>query len=519
MPILKTYDQQVRAEGPTEFRQVTANDYGAANAQAMSQLAGNVGQTVDVVTKQMEQQEISDLNARTAKAQADLSGELQQIISTTTPGDKKPFEAYDKKVQDTFAELGSKVESTGAKNFLAEHSSIIQGQLKKTSFSGQAELSGIKAVQDFNTTINSLSSASMSDPSSLSTNRALAAKGIDALVASGQLPASKGFELKAEAERTVTKSAIAGWIDLDPEYAKEKIKSGEFSQVLGADAERQMLAQADQGIRAKEVEIERQRKEQERVKGEQQKVTQNKFLQKLTDGALSTKDIMGSNLEPFGSGSKETFIQLAKTRNSPEEKLKDNATTVRDLFERIHLPEDDPRKIRDENELLPMFGKGLSMNTLNQLRDEMQGKGTIQGETESKMKAAFFKTASAQLIKTNSFGMSDPKGEENYAAFQAWALNSFNEGKKNGKSAKDMLDPTSKDYLGTNLVNYKKDNKQIMKERMNEMKWRAPLNKSTLGSSDKLLESTTGQAPAAPVMKRNPGESAVDYMKRKKGGA
>lgn len=138
------------------------------------------------------------------------------------------------------------------------------------------------------------------------------------------------------------------------------------------------------------------------------------------------------------------------------------------------------------------------------------------------MKGQLFKVAESALVKANSFGLKDPAGEENLLRFQADFEEAYKEGIKQGLSKRDLLTPGSKNYLGNMITNYKKDSKQIMQEQAKAMRWRAPIKKeAVLGSSGKLEPSTTGQteAPSTAKPKRNPGESAVDYMKRIKGGA
>jgi len=522
MPVIKTYEPQIRtAGGPQEFQKVSADDFGAASGRALANVGQAVGNLGEVIAKREEQQEVSDINAKMAKANADLSGKLQTIISTTQPGDNKPFEEYEKEVEDTLNKLGEGVSSFGAKSFYAENAARIKGQMFQSSTKGRAELAGIKAVQDFTTAQNNFSLAAMNDPSSLALQKELNNKGVDALVASGQLPAHKGFELKAESEKKISQAAMRGWIDLDPDYAEQKLKSGEFSSVFGPDLMKQMEGEIKQAKNAALVEQERVRREQERVLKEQQTQTQNKFLSDMTQGKLTTKQILNSNLEAFGSGSKEQFINMIKARNEGRE-LKDNSSVAIDVYRRIHLPDGDPNKIIDENDLNQYMGNGLSLSTIQKYREEIQGKGTAEGKAIHDMKGQLFKVAEGSLVKANSFGLKDPAGEENLLRFQADFEEAYKEGIKQGLSKREMLTPGSKNYLGNMITNYKKDSKQIMQEQAKAMRWRAPIKKeAVLGSSGKLEPSTTGQsdAPSTAKPKRNPGESAVDYMKRIKGGA
>lgn len=67
---------------------------------------------------------------------------------------------------------------------------------------------------------------------------------------------------------------------------------------------------AQQAIAGQWAEAERARKQAERQLKAEQQDTQNVFIEKLTQNTLTTGEVLRSNLDPVGVGSKEHYIQL-----------------------------------------------------------------------------------------------------------------------------------------------------------------------------------------------------------------
>lgn len=464
MPVIKEYQSRVGAPGPQQAVRVSADQLGAQEGQATANLGNAVQKTARVMADRLDQENTSEVTTELTRANSDLAMDLQETIRSADPGDKKVFEEYNKRVETRMSEVGEKASTLTARKFFNENSVRVAAQLEQTASQGQAELAGIKAVQDYTDSLNSLSSAASADPSSIGLQKDLHNAAIDNLVATGSLPTAKAAELREKGEVSLVKSHIRGWANLDADYAKKKLESGEFDKTLGADGKRQLFKEIEQAVRAKEIDIERRRKEQKRVQKEQQQVTQNTFLQSMTDNKLTTKDILQSNLEAFGSGSKEQFLNMLKTSGGSASRLKTNGNTMVSLYNRIHLPDGDVNKLTDENELNQYFGNGLGMTDLNRLRDEMQGKGTKAGKIESDMKQQIMKVAQTKLAKRNPLtGIGDPNGEIQLAGFMGFFFDEYQKQRKEGKTAMQLLSPESPDYLGKAIGNFEKSPEEIMR--------------------------------------------------------
>lgn len=506
MPTIREYSQQVRTPGPIDRGYDTPEQHGAASARGLQTLGNTISQVGNVVARREEQENVSSVTAEIAKANADLAIEFQQIMRTTEPGDKAPFEEFSKKVDDTLGKVGELATTRAARQFHQEASIRIKGQLYKSIDSGQADLAGVKAENDYRGTFNNLSATAMADPSSLQLQRELHEGAVNNLVNSGLLPADKAAEMRVKGNAQLVQSAVRGWAQLNPDYAKSKLDSGEFDKDLGADGKAQMYGEIDQSIRARRAEEERQIRLQERELELKQRATQNDLLKKFVGNTLSEKDILNSNLEPFGSGSKDQFIGMLERANKGGKALETNSHTMISLFNRIHLPDGDPQKIVDENELNEYFGRGLSFADLNKLRDEMQGANTEEGKIEASLKKQTMEFAKSKLSKANPLmGIRDPEGDENLQRFMTFFFQEYAEQRRQGVPASKLLNPDSPEYLGKYVNNFSKDPSEIMRS-LTRRKTVTPL--------------PINGATAAPVARppRNAGESAADYLKRTKGG-
>jgi hypothetical protein len=515
MPKIQEYVSRTSVQGPVSSRRATAEDLNPNGGfEAAGKALSEVG---DVVERRAQQADVSDLNAKMSEAHAQFTVQLQETLRTADPGDRTIADKFTQQYDDYMSKLGENVATSAGRNYFTKASAEMRAHFIESAHNGQADLAGVKAKEDYTKSISSLTSSLLNDPSSEALAQKIHDTGVDNLVSSGLLSKAKADELKITGRADLAKSAIRGWVNLNPEQAKEEIKGGRWDGLIDGDVKHQMLGEAEQGIRGKEIENERLRREQERQRQEAQSQTQNAFLEKLTSNQLTNKDILKSNLDAFGSGSKEQFLQLVKASN--EGKMKTDPGTYRDLFNRIHLPDEDPKKLRDENELNQYVVKGrLSFEHLNQLRAEIQGKRTPDGEMEAELKKGLVKVAEGKLTRSNPMlGLRDVDGDEQMQKFMTFFLKEFDTQKKSGKSAAQLLSPESPDYLGRYISNYTRSPNQIMKSLVGTMN-NKPAGLANPPSTPPGSSSVVGPPlpPSQPSSDkaRRPDESPQAYLKR-----
>jgi hypothetical protein len=235
----------------------------------------------------------------------------------------------------------------------------------------------------------------------------------------------------------------------------------------------------------------------------------------MSKGTLSVKEVLKSNLDAFGSGSKEQFIQMFKA--NADRPLKTDPRTFSELFKQIHLPEGDPNKITDDAQLNQfVIDRKLSFDDLGKLRGEIQGKKTMQGQMEANLKAKFISSVSGSI--TNSvpaIGMMDNIGDQKLYEFQFFVEQKIEAQRKAGKSLEPLFDPKSAEYLGQYVPQYQRTMEEIMRDAGNNMQMRPAGSGLAINPETSGTPAPTGTP--APKKGRLPGESAADFLKRTRG--
>ena len=130
-----------------------------------------------------------------------------------------------------------------------------------------------------------------------------------------------------------------------------------------------------------------------------------------------------------------------------------------ETYQRVHAADNDPNRITDPASLYARVGPNgdLTVAGVDKLVTEIQGRKTPEGVSEGEMKAQFFKTAKAQISGSDEgLHIHDPKGDQLYLKFMAQALPAYDAGRKAGKSAVQLLNPDSPDYIGKSIAQFKR---------------------------------------------------------------
>lgn len=500
MPRLQEYNVQTQAAGVPDVRLARPIDV-AGTGQGMQQLANAGFELANTIKKNQEQSDLSDIHVNLSKAQAEWTNSYREQLQAGTLN----TEEFTQKFNEAMDKEGENVSTRAGRLYFAQASAQLKAHFLETAAVGQAELAGAKAKSNYMQSLQNGSSALINDPSSFELTNSMQKAGIENLVRSGNLPAQAAEELKIHSQNELAKSAVRGWIQLDPIEAKNQLNSGKWDAYIGGDAKHQLIAEASQADRAREVEDMRLKRQQQEVLEQQQKDTQNQFLQKIEKNELSAKEVLNSNLDPFGSGSKEQFIKLiSENQRMRADKIKTNPDVFVATWDRIHLPDGDPNKLVDENDLNKLMGygpgRGLTASDVNMLRGEMQGKKTQDGQIEAELKKGVVDIARSTLTKSNPLtGIRDPVGDVQYQKWLSGFLQDYSKQRQEGKTSSQLLDPDSPEYLGKNIRQYVRSNKQVIKD----------LIKTGSPSGDVAPSPTPAQ-----VEPRKPGESAADYLKR-----
>ncbi len=492
MAQIRQYNSQVRSPGPVQSRRLDNSDV-APIGRAISELGNTITNAAKTIEQRDGQDEVSGLTAKMAENHAQYTNKLRDNLRTADPSDRELTNKFLADYDQNMEKMSEGVQTVAGRQYFNERRSQMRSHFLESAATGQAELAGIKSTEDYNSSLNNFTSSLINDPSSFDLASDMMNKDLEARVNSGMLPREAALKLKSYSERELAQSAIRGWADVNPEYAKKQLESKRWDKHLGGDLKNQLYGEIDQSIRAKEIEGERFKRLQEEAKQAKIFETQNNFLEKMVSGELDTKSILKSDLPAFGSGSKEQFLKMMKSNALT--KPSTNYAVYNELFDRIHAEEGDPRKITDENDLNEYMGSGLNMSSLRQLRQEMQGYGTEEGKAETKLRKGIDDIAKSRLTKSDPLtGLMDPTGAENLQRWRAEFNKEFQEQRKAGKTPQQLLNPDSPDYLGKTIQNYVRTPDQILKDMTKGIK-------------------KSATPTAAP---RKQGETAADYIKRTK---
>ncbi len=514
MPSIKTYNQQTTTSGAVASRERTAADYGGNIGKALVGVGESLVKGGEVIYKVREKDEKTDLSIKLSQIQDKYNRGIKDKLSQYDPSndtlpsamedgsipEKKNFadelmSEYDKEI----AELGSNITTNSAKDFLNINSNNMRGQFVNTSMAAQVEMASLKSKEAYSKTRNNLSSSVRTDPTSFDVAKNLHNAQVENFIKDGGDRAA-ATQLRLEGERDLAVSTVRGWIDLNPALAKKQLESGAYDPYLPGNTRDQMLGEIEQASNGKLIDDERAKRLQKEEIETRRSQTQNTLIEKYANGELTVKEVLASNdLEAFGSGSKDQFIKMLSS-NAASPVKKDDTQVYRSLWDRINLPDGNPQKLTDPNELNAFVGRGITPSTLKFFRDEISGAKTPEGKVEAQLKSGLVDIAKNQLTRSNPLtGIKDPTGDENLQRYMSTMLKEYNEQRAKGKSAYELLSPESPDYLGKTIKNYVRSQKQIM--------------------SDYVKQAKGGSNPPAlvpPEIVRADGETAAQFLARLK---
>lgn len=505
MPRIQEYTSRVNTAGPVDAPQYSGAEF--SRAGVLSGLGKQVGELGEVVFKVGEVQEQSRLEAQAAEFQSKKTAELMDQVQKGTLDVEKFRESLDADLN----KMSEGISSGRNRRAFQGTAARLKGHFLQSAVHGSAELAGAKAKADFETTLGARSSALMQSPSDFEFTMGEQDATINNLVATRGLPAAEAEKLRVHSRRNLAEASIRGWIKTSPDVAKSDLDSGKWDAHIDTDLKKQMYGELKVEEHARAAEEAHRLAEAKRATEAQREVTENEFVSKWVKGQLSPGEIAKSNLDP---DKKIRYINMVKAE--AEQPRRTDVAIFNSLFDKIHLPDSDPRKIRDENDLNGFFmANKLSKDDFNFLRTEFQGRRTQAGQIEGDLKKGVMEIASGKLTKSNPMtGMRDPDGDERLQKFRVLFQGEFERGKKAGKSPIDMLTPGKPDYLGHLVNQFIPSMEEVQRAQLRDIMGHEPMPMASSAdpASSPTPSATPSQKPARPP--RNKGESAADYLKR-----
>lgn len=460
MPKLNGYRSQV---GVATARNTARMPFEDPTARALEGLGGTVQEAGGFLEKRFEQREISKMNAEVAKTSAELTVQLREELAQADPNDDQFAERFmQERVGGRISQLKDSARSPAARRFVNEATALMYGQLLTSSDAGQISLASTAAVANFQTSLNELSSGANADPSTMDYSIEQGASAIDAMVAAGSLDRENAIKLKTQSQAAIAKSAVRGWIELNPYRAKDMIQEGRFDSRINGEEKAVLTDQADTAIRAREVEERRIQAEAKQAELDASHQKLNAYIPDIVQNKVSAMDVATD--PTLRQEEKRIALSMIESQSSGKEFKTDPGTYI-SLFRRVHAGVDDPDRITDPTDLDYYFGRGLNAESLQTLRNELTGTRTEAGRIRAEQRTALLNTAQSALTATNQLtGVRDPKGDEQYAKFLFWFNQEYTEQIENGATPMELLDPDSPKSLYKGVGQFRRSVAQQMSD-------------------------------------------------------
>jgi len=223
---------------------------------------------------------------------------------------------------------------------------------------------------------------------------------------------------------------------------------GTYVGKLDTNQRTALIAQTDQYIHGVVIDENNARVIAERAQKEQQDKIMQGYLVRTVAGKLTVGEVLKNDTLDFTQ--KLHMKSIIEAQSNKMDRT--DAGIFGDLFQRIHGPADAKNAITSADQLYPYVGNGLSITDMARLRAEVDGKNQPEGELLKNFKTM----AQAQISGSTMFGK-DPAGEQNFYQWNAYFDQVLAQKRKSGIPMHDLLDPKSKEYLGSTIDGYKRD--------------------------------------------------------------
>lgn len=451
MPRIAEYGQQTSAASEIGGRRASADDVFALGPE----LGRSVGQVADVMQDAADRQEVSDVQAKLAKARADWTVAMHERAQTSSPGDPTFAPKFNEDFSKYLGEIEGKLQTKNGQMAFRKGAGELAAHFVEKAGVYQAQAMGAKAVQDYKVALNARQTELLSDFTQFQPllNAALADIN-DPAGPYANMPAAKREELIIQTKMDLSKSAVQGMIQSGaPELAKKQLADGKWDAYLDADTKKALIDNAQVGINAKDSAAERQRMLEERERRDRQDVTMSKMLARVIDpknngGGLSDREILA---DPELTAAQKQHMIDYKFRRARElqsaSSERANPGKVRELLLQVHAAVDDPRKTFNTDNIMEAYRKGeVTTPEMTFLRREVeQMRDGNSSPFQRQVQAA--RNAVYTSITRSTLGAVQPE----LAADAAYRFNADLEQQIAAKRAKNedprsLLDPTSKDY-------------------------------------------------------------------------
>lgn len=501
MARIEEYTPQLEAPGPVA---AVAPNLEQANAvgRSLQNVGGAVEQVGDLLHRRQAQEEVSQVYSSAATMRAQLN---QQIKDGSDNGNLDQ-DSINQSFSDWADQQGNQYNTAEGKDAFNRQKARVGAYVTTRMGSAQAQLAGQRAVDAYEDAFHANSSVVMQDPSSFPDIYGSSVEQLHSSVQLGQIPAADEKMYQRKMGLELSKSAIMGLVQTKPDAAKAMLDSGAYDQWLGPEDKEKQYQLVQQWQHGSEVEAARKDKVVQQASDEQAENWRLQAYQKLDNNTLSPKEVYGA---PITADEQHKWTSMINAAS--KEEMKTDPRIMNNLTRRILLPDNDPQKISDPNQIYDYVGKGISTSNLENLTGLMRK--TPEGEAMNDNRKRLFDIAQAALVKKNAqMGIQDPQGEYRLLQFQSALQSKEKEYRSQQKPIGSLYDPTAPDFFGKQIGHYQPSQQDLMNSLVNNQIMPAAVQNDP-GTK---VSPTPGQTPEPMVKVIDPSGKPGSILQSKK---
>lgn len=529
MPKIPDYQSNTSAQVPyhgVTGRNAQPSDVGGAGLEAfgqgVQQMGSRLAEAQRIIKHRKTAAEVTRVDMEMAQAEGELALDLQKQTKEWTPEKGNISQGFQDQTQKRLESVaydqdGNSVLETpeGLQHWQLKQAKIRQ-HFTMASMQAESQVQGQHAINQHIQQVDKLANNVQAMPEMYGMMREQIEGTIDnpnGFYAA--LPAVKRDELKRGAVNVLSRAAVQGGIRLRPTQTLADLQaggSGTWNKDDLTDADyNNLLNQAKTASHALDVDKDRAYAEAERQRRELARTTTTKLLTKLaahdqdpSSPPLTAQDIIDSGLGKYDDNGMQSLIGIvhARSKETDGHKIQTDPTTYRNLFNDIHRPDGDPKKITDPAIIQDAFGKRgkLSFDDMNDLRRELFDSKTPDGMKLSTDKKETLDLLKTQITKSNMLmGKLDQDGDYNMMRFTKHVDRQMQAYKAAKKDPHDLFDDSKPDFVGR---------PEVLK------KFQTTMKESLAKASKKMRDEKDTRPALKPEELRKEGESYADWKKR-----
>lgn len=457
MPQIQPYESNVVPTLSTNTGQISGDNLGIGSGIT------EIGQGVDKAVKGYQ-----IYQAKTEATDGDVSRSQNNLeLQTKTAGMKKSFDASDPNSRTDFfkeydaanAATMSAMKSPQAREYLQKKIDTDKDKYweialrKNSQLAGQELGASVKTKQDLDAATVYL------DPSLVGDK----IKDLDSFIANIPASTADGHadQVKQQMTDHLVQRAAEGEVRERPYDVVAKFDKGEYPfsysehKVDNLDT---LYMKAKAEIRARESNARLGTTKERTLINQAQKQNHQDLYSAVDSGTADFRQLQDA--EDSGNISPVQHTNLQNRLHAQiDGAAKGDPTVIADAYRRLRLPDGDPNKITDFEQLTSQYnqaGKGIDARSL-QTMGRMYLKPAGSDSVDPSMFNKLIDDSQKQLIQPTFVPWGDRQGMSSWAKFMTQAHSDYETKMKTGNyTPQQLLDPGSKDYIGKSIPSFKR---------------------------------------------------------------